>query len=52
VPLQVVSPEDKPAAKEALELRASLFGRLGWSHWERAERSRIMDAFPPGYPLF
>lgn len=49
---KVVNPDDKPAAKEVLQLRAELFERLGWAHWARQEQSRIKDHFPGAYPLF
>lgn len=49
---KLASPEDKPATKEVLELRANLLSRLGWHHWQRYEGSRIKDMFPPAYPLF
>ncbi|GAB4814120.1 hypothetical protein N2152v2_001166 [Parachlorella kessleri] len=49
---KVSNPEDKPAAREVLELRRDLFSRLGWAHWERQEARKIADAFPPSYPLF
>ena len=49
---KAAAPEDKPAAKEVLQLRAELFERLGWAHWARQERSRIKDCFPAAYPLF
>ena len=33
-PLQAASPEDKPATKEVLELRAELLGKVGgWGGW-------------------
>ncbi|PRW39066.1 Tripeptidyl-peptidase 2 isoform A [Chlorella sorokiniana] len=38
---KVASPEDKPAAKDVLELRAQLLGQLGWAHWERHARRRM-----------
>jgi hypothetical protein len=49
---KLAAPEDKPPAREVLQLRAELFGRLGWAHWARQEASRINDAFPAAYPLF
>ena len=45
-------PEDKPPAGEVLELRAELFGKLGWLHWQRHELARIRTLFPKAYPLF
>jgi hypothetical protein len=51
-PLQAAAPEDKPAPREVLELRADLLRRLGWAHWERQQQRRIAAAFPPAYPLF
>lgn len=45
-------PEDKAAAKDALELKAKLFEKLGWQHWRRHELSRIKLLFPKAYPLF
>lgn len=50
--LQVNSPDDKPAAKDVLEMRRELFSKLGWAHWERQEARRIAEAFPSAYPLF
>jgi hypothetical protein len=44
--------EDKATSREVIELRAELFGRLGWAHWQRAESRRVMEAFPPAHPLF
>lgn len=26
--------------------------QLGWAHWERQQRRRLLAAFPPAYPLF
>lgn len=49
---KAASPEDKPASKEVLELRAALLSQLGWAHWERQLRRRLISAFPPAYPLF
>ena len=45
-------PEDKAATKDALELKAKLFKKLGWHHWHRHELSRIKLLFPKAYPLF
>ena len=49
---KVAAPEDKPPAKEVLQLRKELFERMGWAHWARQEASRIKEAFPAAYPLF
>ena len=49
---KAAAPEDKPPAREVLQLRVELYDRLGWAHWARQERSRIKDAFPAAYPLF
>ncbi|CAG9460207.1 unnamed protein product [Pedinophyceae sp. YPF-701] len=43
---------DEPPTKEALELRAELFEKLGWQHWARAERSQKLACFPPTPDLF
>ncbi|KAK9809052.1 hypothetical protein WJX72_008467 [[Myrmecia] bisecta] len=45
-------PDDKPATKEVLQLRAELFQQLGWPHWQQYEETRIKDYFPPAFPLF
>ena len=53
--LQKAAEEDdnKPAKKEVLLLRAALLGdRLGWQHLERAERTRLLAAFPAAYAPF
>ena len=44
--------EDKPAPRGVLQLRADLAGKLGWSHWQSYELSRLHDRFPAAYPLF
>ena len=49
---KVASPEDKPPEREAMELQIKLLGSLGWTHWQQAEQSRKMDAFPPAYRPF
>lgn len=46
------SPTDKPPDKAALELQLELLGKLGWKHWQRAEESRLKDAFPPKFRPF
>lgn len=46
------SPEDKPAAKEVLEMRRELFAKLGWAHIAQQEERRVAEAFPPAFPLF
>lgn len=43
---------DKPFSQEHIELRSRLCSKLGWSHWQRYENSRIKDLFPADYPLF
>jgi hypothetical protein len=50
--LNQASPAEEAPEKEVAELRATLYQRLGWGHWARAERSCMRHCFPPGYPLF
>ncbi len=46
------SPSEKPAERAAVELQVTLLEKLGWRHWQRAEQSRLVDAFPPAFRPF
>ena len=49
---KIASPTDKLPEKAAIELQIALLGNLGWKHWQRAEESRLKDAFPPKFRPF
>ena len=37
---------------DCLPFSTSAALQLGWAHWERQARRRILAAFPPAFPLF
>lgn len=47
---KLANEEGKPVKKEVCELKADLFAKLGWHHWQRYEQSWIRVKFPGSYP--
>jgi hypothetical protein len=47
---KAADPEDKAASKEVVERRAMLLEKLGWVHWAKFSRSRLIDLFPSALP--
>ncbi|CAK0779170.1 hypothetical protein CVIRNUC_004710 [Coccomyxa viridis] len=49
---KLTTPEEGAPSMEVLQLRAELFKKLGWHHWEKQEQDKIRTHFPPAFPLF
>lgn len=42
--------EGKAARRDISELRAALYGKLGWGHWQRWEQAMLLVRFPAAFP--